>query len=335
MNFSRPPNPTFTTTDAQDVTRGGAAVASHSSAASGIALLSLIRRHISSLQWLSVLAAELRLQHKEPGGRCDPVVRRALRDVICSVEPSLLDDVDIAAQDADKVIDLIRYHLSEAVDLVSHSARASEWKREDALLINNIGRLSRLVVHGINSVAEEQSELKKLLHRPGGGVFLDVGVGSAWLAIEACRVWPDVSVVGLDVWQPALDIATHNVEAQGLTDRIQLRLQDVAETRPSDAGTVTIAWLPTMFIPEANLQAALLSIRAALHTGGWLILGSFLLPADAFGGAMTRLRTIKSGGRMWSDVELEAELTKTGYGHVRHALYESTRLTFVQRDPAQ
>ena len=182
------------------------------------------------------------------------------------------------------------------------------------------------------AMAEEQADLKKQLTRPGA-VFLDVGTGSAWLAIEACRVWPQLSVVGLDIWQPALDLAARNVAAQGLTDRIQLRLQDVAKLDASDKGTITVAWLPTMFIPGPALQTVLLSIRTALQTDGWLIVGSFLVPSDPLGAALTAVRTIKSGGRLWSDVQLEAELTQAGYGSAQHVSHQMTRLTFVRRDP--
>jgi len=182
-------------------------------------------------------------------------------------------------------------------------------------------------------VAESRPELKALLQRPGA-VFLDVGVGSAWLAIQACRVWPQVSVIGFDIWQPALDIAARNVEEQRLSDRIELRLQDVTETKKSDEGMATVAWLPTMFIPESRLQAALLSLRAALQPDGWLVVGRYMVPSDDFGVAMTSLRTITSGGRWWSDQELEAELRKAGYGEVSHVVYNITQLTIVRRSPA-
>ena len=114
-------------------------------------LMSLIARHLPSVRVLSVVAAELRLQQDESfGSQCEPAVRAAYRDVLRHVEPSLVDDRlgDLPAVTADNAVNLIRFHLNEALDAVEHAARPAEWKRDDAALMDTIGRVSRQVVHG-------------------------------------------------------------------------------------------------------------------------------------------------------------------------------------------
>jgi cyclopropane fatty-acyl-phospholipid synthase-like methyltransferase len=53
--------------------------------------------------------------------------------------------------------------------------------------------------------------------------FLDIGTGVGWLAIEAAKTWPGMRVVGLDIWEPSLQLAATNISAEGLTDRVTLR----------------------------------------------------------------------------------------------------------------
>ena len=106
--------------------------------------------------------------------------------------------------------------------------------------------------------------------------LLDVGTGVGWLAIAAANLWPSATVVGVDVWQPALERARTNVKEAGLDDRITLRNQDV--TALDDVDAYDCAWVPTFFIPEDALPAGLERIARSVRPGGWIVLGRFEPP---------------------------------------------------------
>ena len=57
----------------------------------------------------------------------------------------------------------------------------------------------------------------------GPAEILDVGTGVGWLAVALARAYADARVVGIDIFEPALDLARANVSAENLQDRIELR----------------------------------------------------------------------------------------------------------------
>jgi predicted O-methyltransferase YrrM len=88
--------------------------------------------------------------------------------------------------------------------------------------------------------------------------------------------------------------ARANVKEAGLDDRITLRNQDVSALDDVDA--YDCVWVPTFFIPEAALLAALPKIVTALRPGGWVVLGRFDPAPDPIAQATSTLRTVRSGG---------------------------------------
>jgi predicted O-methyltransferase YrrM len=145
--------------------------------------------------------------------------------------------------------------------------------------------------------------------------LLDVGTGVGWLAIAAANLWPSATVVGIDVWEPALDRARTNVKEAGLDDRITLRNQDVTEL--DDVGAYDCAWVPTFFLPEDALITALAKIVNALRPGGWVVLGRFESAPDPLAQATMAVRTIRGGG-CTIDAERSTELLRgAGFASVR------------------
>lgn len=107
--------------------------------------------------------------------------------------------------------------------------------------------------------------------RPGQKL-LDVGAGSAVLAIAAAHLGADrVLALEADPW--AIDTATENVSRNGVADRVEIRqcLADVdllASLAPVDGVIANI---------EAGVLDPLISgFRAALASGGWLIMSGLL-----------------------------------------------------------
>jgi 2-polyprenyl-3-methyl-5-hydroxy-6-metoxy-1,4-benzoquinol methylase len=146
-----------------------------------------------------------------------------------------------------------------------------------------------------------------------GARFLDVGVGVGQLAITACRMWPEMNIVGLDVFDAPLALARQNVARANLGNRIELRKQSVEDLR--DESVYDFAWLPAFFIPVAAMSNAFTRVRASLKEGGWVLVGTF-------GGGDDRQRAVNAlildlWGGVMSNADIEALLSAVGFSTVR------------------
>jgi SAM-dependent methyltransferase len=141
------------------------------------------------------------------------------------------------------------------------------WTHDDARILRGQGEGSAMIVRMFERrLLPALDGLAERMRAPDAR-FLDIGVGVAALAVEMCRVFPNVKVVGVDVHDPALAIARENVSAAQMNERIELRKVAVNELR--DESTFDLAWLPSFFI--RNLREGAASIRHALRPGGWVV----------------------------------------------------------------
>ncbi|WP_338548911.1 50S ribosomal protein L11 methyltransferase [Roseovarius phycicola] len=111
-----------------------------------------------------------------------------------------------------------------------------------------------------------------------GGVapksVLDLGCGTAVLAMAAARVWPDARVLASDIDQVAVDVAQANVSANGLDGRVTcleaegLDHVDIAATAPFDMIFANILKGPLIGLCDRITQA--------LSPGGLVILSGIL-----------------------------------------------------------
>jgi cyclopropane fatty-acyl-phospholipid synthase-like methyltransferase len=147
--------------------------------------------------------------------------------------------------------------------------------------------------------------------------LLDVGTGVGLLAVAATNLWPDATVVGIDTWEPSLSRARDNVTNAGLTDRIQLRRQDIADL--DDVERYDLAWVPTFFLTEPTIEAAVPALFRAVAPGGWIVLGRMLAPPDPAAKAMMELRTYRSGGVLLDEEHSIELLEKAGFTAIRVA----------------
>jgi ubiquinone/menaquinone biosynthesis C-methylase UbiE len=64
---------------------------------------------------------------------------------------------------------------------------------------------------------------------PEGGTVLDAGCGSGRLAVEIARRRPDLRVHGIDLERGMVEVATRHAEREGLTDRVEFTVADLAD----------------------------------------------------------------------------------------------------------
>ncbi|MGH3549689.1 MAG: SAM-dependent methyltransferase [Pseudonocardiaceae bacterium] len=128
--------------------------------------------------------------------------------------------------------------------------------------------------------------------------FLDVGTGVGRLAIAMCRQFPTLRVVGIDVFDTALQLAWRNVAEAALEGRIDLRLEPVQDL--TDENCYDLAWVPVMFLPADVAARGLHRVRAALRPGGWAVVGSLAAEGEGLRPAVLRLMSLLfSSGRLY------------------------------------
>ena len=255
-----------------------------------------------SARMLAVIGAALKLRS---GTNVDPAVhaqigggvRLALGDALTD-----LDDAEIAP-----LLIEIEMAFMESTELFREPDRAASWKVEDHDHLQAMGRASSNAFDRILGLAATRPSL----HAALDGAFLDVGTGVGGVALRAAQTCPDLDIDAIDIWEPALRLATENVAASAHAGHIRLRRLDVIELDPGPR--YTLAWLPTMFMKRPVLEQAIARIAAASRSGGWLVAPVYTRPDDPFMAVMSSLRTLRSGGQVMEPAELEALLSARGY----------------------
>lgn len=216
-------------------------------------------------------------------GAMAPGIAEAMDEVLVAagVDLSTLPDAQRGMLAA-----FVRSAFGQAADIYRDPTRPPGWSHTDPDVLEGQGRASM--------------PMPDLLAKTGefGDVtsFLDVGTGVGLLAVAATRVWPGVSVVGIDPWEPALERARSNVAQAGLGDRIELRAQSIVEL--DDRDRFDLSWVPTFFLSPDVLVAGLARILAATRPGGRVAVALFDIPPDPLASATMRLRVLRDGGSL-------------------------------------
>ncbi len=216
--------------------------------------------------------------------------------------------------------------MAEAHDLLNAPARAPGWKFADADVLIAQGRVARPHPRSWVTLAKDRPHLAKALT----GRLLDVGTGVAELTLEAAALNPELHIVGIDIYEPALAIAREAVRASPHAARIELRYQDV--TTLDERGGYTLAWVPTSFLPRSVTTTALRRVFAAPAPGGFLIAGTRGGSGATLEGALASSRILRSGGHPWRGDEMTDYLSAPGYCDIE-AIASSGRVDFLARKP--
>ena len=235
---------------------------------------------------------------------------------------SLLDGIaNEVAYDADRIgpagqsiVGMVRAFLRQATELVENPTRIGDWEYVDEAILQGVGRLSMAITTAYQVAAQSLEGLGERLSAPGS-TFLDVGTGSGWLAIATARAFPQLHVTGIDIFEPALRLARANVEAEGLHDRVDVKVQNAVELNGET--TYDAIWLPLPFMPRAIVPQAIAASVAALRPGGWLLPGTFAGPDDRLSQMLVDLRTVRSGGHPWLPEEILDLLAAHGLDDVQ------------------
>ena len=260
-------------------------------------VMTAVGRWMVATEALAAAGAELALAGPQDGG--DPDVTAAVRGV--SAAAGLPPLGELAPPQRETIAALIRMCLRQAQDLVDDPGRPPGWTFTHPDILAGWGRGSAMVPGLLAAAAPQFAGVRS---------FLDVGTGVGLLAIAAARTWPAATVTGIDIWEPALEIAAGNIKAAGLADRVTVRHADVASI--DEAESYDCVWFPTFFVSEPVLDAAVPRLVRALRPGGWLVLGRMAPPPDPVAQAASALRTIRGGGADFAAPRLVSALEAAG-----------------------
>ena len=239
------------------------------------------------------------------GDTVAPEILAALDEVLAAAGAP--DVGSLESQQRTMMAGMIRTAFAQSADLLDRPARGAGWSYTDPALLEGQGRASMMMP----TLLATSDELKDV------SSFLDIGTGVGLLAVSAARVWPECTVVGIDVWEPSLELARRNVTAAGLDGRIEIRQQDVLDL--DDLDRYDCVWLPSFFFGREILAAALPKVIAAALPGGYVVMAHYEPPPDALPRSTMRLRTIRDGGSVL-DADGAAELLRSAGCQDVHSL---------------
>jgi protein-L-isoaspartate O-methyltransferase len=236
-----------------------------------------------------------------PNDDVSPEIIAALDDVLAAA------DIDISALEPPQrmqIAGLVRTMFAQSGDLLARPAREAGWSYTDPALLEGIGRAS-MMIPGLLSAAPELANVSSLL---------DIGTGVGWLAVAATQTWPGCKVVGIDVWDPSLEIARRNIKGANVDDRVELRKQDLVDV--DDEARFDCVWFPTFFFPRETIVDSLPKLRTTLTPGGHVVLAHAEPPPEPLVQATNRLRTIRDGGSALDSDSAAQMLRDAGYDEV-------------------
>jgi SAM-dependent methyltransferase len=224
-----------------------------------------------------------------------------VRLLLDAIAEEIAEDADHIGPAGPPIVGMVRAFIRQSTELIENPGRIGDWNQVDEAVLQGVGRLSMAIVDAFKAAAESLPGFGEGLSRPGA-TFLDVGTGTAWLAIATARAFPAVHVTGIDIFEPALQLARRNVAAEQLGDRIDIRTFNALDLDGSE--TYDAIWLPLPFMPKATVPGAIAAALKALRPGGWLLSGTFGGPDERLSQLLVDLRTVRSGGHPWQSGEL-------------------------------
>jgi predicted O-methyltransferase YrrM len=181
----------------------------------------------------------------------------------------------------------------QLIDGARHGNLVPGWQHTDPMLLEAQGRSGKGAMPAMIQSLRQNPEVAARLDQPSAS-FLDVGVGVGVIAIELCRAFPALRVVGLEPAAAPLAQARANVAAAGLADRVELRQQGVEELQDSEA--FDLAYVAQVFIPDGVFAAGLARVWRALRPGGWMSMPAISAAGEDLEAALSRLRNLLWGG---------------------------------------
>jgi 2-polyprenyl-3-methyl-5-hydroxy-6-metoxy-1,4-benzoquinol methylase len=243
------------------------------------------------------------------------LVRRAGDEFVC--EPGLASWASGRAKEF--LLASLHSDRLQSSELVERSKKKvlslDGWYSSDPEILEAQGtRSAQLVGAWVQSSFPLLDGLVERLTAPSGN-FLDVGTGVGALAIEMCRQFPNLRVVGIDPFESALTLAQRKIAEARLEGRIELRAQRVEEL--VDDSYFDLVHIPAPFLSTEVLALGLKTVMTALRPGGWLFLQTLAVPGPELMPALFRLFCLLWGSEAVLPEQAAKMVVEAGYDNVR------------------
>ncbi|MDI5964554.1 SAM-dependent methyltransferase [Streptantibioticus silvisoli] len=247
------------------------------------------------------------------------------------VRTAVLEAAGVVRRDGEKVIAASVLQLGPAAANVA-SARLSSmrqavaaaggeavpgWDAQGDDVLVDQGRASAGTGHALATrVVPALSGLADRLALPGSRV-LDIGTGTAALALALAQDLPHVHVTGIDYLERAVRLARRELDTAGPgpADRVEVRHQDAVDLRERDL--YDLVWLPAPFLSQDVLDACLPHVAAALTAGGWLVAGTNAAPREPLLAAVAEWTAARNGGSALTSHRMSRALGDLGFQDLR------------------
>jgi 2-polyprenyl-3-methyl-5-hydroxy-6-metoxy-1,4-benzoquinol methylase len=265
-------------------------------------VMKTIMRLMVGTDALAAIGASLGMD--QPGQETDPRLRAAAIATAEAAGATGIDELD--PQQKAMARSIVRMCLRDADDAASEPSRAPGWAYTDQVIVEAYGRGSMAMPGLIAGAIPDLGEVNS---------FLDVGTGVGWLAVAAAGVWAGAKIVGIDNFEPSLEVARAHVAESGLEDRITLRQQDANDL--ADVEAFDCAWIPSFFFDEDELPKVVARVVSALRPGGTVVLGRFDSAPDPLAQAASAYRLVRIGGHPLDGERATEILKDAGCSEVR------------------
>ena len=214
---------------------------------------------------------------------------------------------------------------------LEHTERtAAGWAGAQPETVLNQGRASRATADHIARTLLPQMPESRAAFEAGPSRFLDVGVGVGAISARLCQLYPDLSCVGIDVLHDVLRLATGELAGWGVSDRVELRVQSVADL--PDVQAFDLAWLPQPFIPRTAFEAGIRAVHRALRPHRWIVVPLAVgTSSDPFEMAVFDHTAEVLGGGPISAPDAEGLLESAGFEQVTSTSWRGQVVVLARR----
>lgn len=129
---------------------------------------------------------------------------------------------------------------------------------------------------------------------PIGQQVIDLGTGTARIAIALCRRLPEVKVMAIDASTAMLDLAVTNVDVAGVIDQVQLEHADATTMDEFDDAICDCVISNSVLHHVSDPEAVLRTASRLVRPGGRLFIRDLMRPATA--AEVDRLTELHAGG---------------------------------------
>lgn len=120
----------------------------------------------------------------------------------------------------------------------------------------------------------------RIIRKSNPDMVMDMATGTGDLAIAMARRIKDVHILGIDLSEEMLAVARQKIEAEGVSDRIEVKKGDAENLTFVDSETMDAATVAFGVRNFENLEKGLTEIYRTLRTGGKLIVLEFSIPRN-------------------------------------------------------